>query len=125
MTTYANNRRHHGATFRARKLRKEVFKKVNLLARRRYQRADWILGRQTNIMKTMISACWALFIVITGAVGASGGQFSTDINPALRYYQAFIVAPDLSQAERDYLFLTECRGPKPPAPVRYIGRPSH
>jgi hypothetical protein len=69
---------------------------------------------QTNIMKTMKSTCWSLFIVVAGAVGASGGQFRTDINPALQYYQAFIVAPDLSQADRDYLFTTEWRGQKLP-----------
>ncbi len=65
-------------------------------------------------MKTMKSICWLTCLVIAGAVGASGGQFRTDINPALRYYQAFIVAPDLSQADRNYLFMTEWRGQKLP-----------
>src|SRR5438552_2160374 len=65
-------------------------------------------------MKTMKPICSLTCLVIAGAVGASGGQFRTDINPALRYYQAFIVAPDLSQADRNYLFMTEWRGQKLP-----------
>jgi hypothetical protein len=48
------------------------------------------------------------------ALGANGQEFRTDINPALRYYQAFIMAPrytrafvtapDLTEADYDYLF---------------------
>ncbi|HTG43150.1 MAG TPA: hypothetical protein VK633_01340, partial [Verrucomicrobiae bacterium] len=41
----------------------------------------------------------------------------TDINPAMLYYQAFQVAPDLSQADRDFLFDTEWRGQKLPPRV--------
>src|SRR5438477_10673533 len=66
------------------------------------------------MMKTMKSTGWSLFIGIACAVGASGGQFRTDINPAQHYYQAFIVAPDLSQADHDYLFTNEWRGQKLP-----------
>jgi len=68
-------------------------------------------------MKTIKPAGWLLFIVIAGTVGASGGQFEpfrSDINPALQYYQAFLVAPDLPQADRDYLFTNEWRGQKLP-----------
>src|SRR6266571_3730064 len=65
-------------------------------------------------MKTMKSICWLTCIVIAGAVGANGGQFRTDINPALKFYQAFIVAPNLPQAERDYLFTNDWRGQKLP-----------
>ena len=43
-----------------------------------------------------------------------GGEFRTDINPALRYYLAFTVAPDLSPADRDFLFNTDWRGQKLP-----------
>src|SRR5438132_4548687 len=65
-------------------------------------------------MKTTKSICLTVAIV-TGAIGsASGEQFRSDINPALQYYQAFLVAPDLSQADRDYLFTTEWRGQKLP-----------
>src|SRR5438093_2977248 len=65
-------------------------------------------------MKTMKSTGWWLLIVIVGSVGASGGQFRTDINPAMQYYQAFQVAPNLPQAERDYLFTNDWRGQKLP-----------
>jgi hypothetical protein len=40
--------------------------------------------------------------------------FRTDINPALQYYQAFILSPDLSQMDRDYLFTNEWRGQRLP-----------
>jgi hypothetical protein len=54
-------------------------------------------------------------LALIGAAAAAGGQgFRTDINPALRYYQALILAPDLSPADRDYLFQTEWRGQKLP-----------
>jgi len=74
-------------------------------------------------MKPIKSAGWLLFIVIAGAVGASGGQvepFRSDINPALQYYQAFLLAPDLPQADRDYLFTNEWRGQKLPERFGYL-----
>ena len=55
-------------------------------------------------MKTMKPIClWLL--VLTGTLpGARGEAFRTDINPALLYYQAFLLAPDpMSDADRDYL----------------------
>ena len=65
-------------------------------------------------MKTTKSICLTVAIV-TGAIGsASGEQFRTDINPAMQYYQAFLVAPDLPQADRDYLFAKEWRWQKLP-----------
>ncbi len=64
-------------------------------------------------MRTMQSICLSL-IIVTGAAGASIEPFRTDINPALRYFQAFIIAPDLSPADRDYLFTREWRGQKLP-----------
>ena len=46
-------------------------------------------------------------LVMTGALaGARGEEFRTDINPALLYYQAFTVVPDLERADRDYLWGT-------------------
>ena len=44
-------------------------------------------------------------LVLTGVLpGARGEQFRTDINPALLYYQAFLLAPDaMSEADRNYL----------------------
>src|ERR1700678_172036 len=63
-------------------------------------------------MKTMKSFCLS-WLVLTGAATAVSGQpFRTDINPALTYYQAFNVAPDYSQEDRDYLFTNEWRNQK-------------
>ena len=53
-------------------------------------------------------------------VGAGGQPSSTNINPALLYYQAFLVAPEpLPQAEWDYLSSYE--GRSQPLPARYAG----
>ena len=62
-------------------------------------------------MKRLKSLSFCLLLIIAVA-GTSGGSepFRTDINPALRYYQAYLVAPDLSQQERDYVFNREWRG---------------
>jgi len=67
------------------------------------------LGNRKNIMKTMNSICLSALIVSGATTGVSGEPFRTDINPAMQYYQAFLVAPDLSQADRDYLFTNEWR----------------
>ena len=65
-------------------------------------------------MKSITSFCWSL-LGLTGAAGAVSGQpFRTDINPALTYYQAFNVAPDHSQTDRDYLFTNQWRNQKLP-----------
>ena len=42
-----------------------------------------------NIMKTVTLLCLSFFLA-RKAVGATGEQFRTDINPALQYYQAFV-----------------------------------
>src|SRR6266404_4403389 len=57
-----------------------------------------------------------LLLVAIGGIGSGtlGEQFRTDINPALQYYQAFLLGPDLSQADRDYLFTNEWRGQELP-----------
>ena len=47
------------------------------------------------------------------AASAIGAVARTDINPALQYFQAFN-CPDLSQADRDYLFQNDWRGQKLP-----------
>ena len=50
-------------------------------------------------------------LLLTGSFLRVGGeQFRTDLNPALQYHQAFLVAPDLSQEDRDFLFANEWRG---------------
>src|SRR2546430_11188801 len=65
-------------------------------------------------MKTMNSICLSALIVSGATTGVSGEPLRTDINPAMQYYQAFLVAPDLSQADRDYLFAKEWRWQKLP-----------
>jgi hypothetical protein len=55
-----------------------------------------------TIMKTTQFARLALLILTLPA--ARGEPFRTDINPALLYYQAFLLAPDpMSDADRNYL----------------------
>jgi hypothetical protein len=52
-----------------------------------------------------------LVVTVLGAAATCGAQeFRTDINPALRYYQAFLEKPNLPQADHDYLFVREWRG---------------
>jgi len=60
----------------------------------------------------MHSICLFLLIATAAAAGTGDEPFRRDINPALRYFQAFIIAPDLSAADRDYLFAREWRGQK-------------
>ena len=62
----------------------------------------------------MKSICLALLIVTGAATAPSGEPFRTDINPALIYYRAAQLAPDLAPADRDYLFANEWRGQKLP-----------
>jgi hypothetical protein len=53
-------------------------------------------------MKTTQFTCLALLILTLPA--ARGEDFRTDINPALLYYQAFLLAPDpMSEVDRNYL----------------------
>jgi hypothetical protein len=64
-------------------------------------------------MKALKTFCSSL-LVLTGAGAANAQPFRTDINPALTYYQAFNVAPDYAQKDRDYLFTNEWRDQKLP-----------
>ena len=52
--------------------------------------------------------------------GARADSFRTDINPALIYYQAFLLEPSLPQADRDYLFTNSWRIPLPDRAVTLI-----
>src|SRR5258705_12590537 len=65
-------------------------------------------------MKSMKLICLSCLIGMVAAPHiASSAQFRTDINPAMLYYQAMNLTPDLSAADRDYLFAdTEWRGPR-------------
>jgi hypothetical protein len=65
-------------------------------------------------MKTTKFTCVAL-LILTGIVpGSHAEPYRTDINPALLYYRAFLMAPDLSPADFDYLFTTNWQGQKLP-----------
>ena len=65
-------------------------------------------------MKTWIVAAVSL-VAGTGMSGAFADQpFRTDVNPALPYYQALLVAPELSQPDREYLFSRNWRGERLP-----------
>lgn len=61
-------------------------------------------------MNAVKSICLSLLVVAGVSAGASGQPSATNINPALLYYQAFLVAPDLSEADHDYLWMTEWQG---------------
>ena len=54
-------------------------------------------------MKPLNLLCSFLLILSGRAAIAMDQSLRTDINPALRYYQAFLVAPDVSEADHDYL----------------------
>jgi hypothetical protein len=55
-------------------------------------------------MKTMKRICLSLLLLMGTAWGARGESSPTNINPALLYYQSFILAPEpMSEADRNYL----------------------
>jgi hypothetical protein len=66
------------------------------------------------MIKTMKSICLLLVIVSGAAAGVSSEQSRADINPALLYYQAFLVTPDLEQGDRDLIEANELPGQKLP-----------
>jgi hypothetical protein len=70
-----------------------------------------ILNSHKASMKSMKLMCVCCLIgMVAGAHIARGAEFRNDINPALIYYQAISLAPELSAAEREYLFVdTEWR----------------
>src|ERR1019366_1212446 len=66
-------------------------------------------------MNTLKSICLSLLVVVGVSAGASGQPSATNINPAQLYYQAFLVAPDLSEADHDFLWTKEWQGQELPA----------
>ncbi len=69
-------------------------------------------------MKICTSICSSLLIAAVGTFCAAGQPSRTDINPALLYYQAFLVAPEpLSEADDAYLYSKE--GRSQPLPERF------
>ena len=55
-------------------------------------------------MKIFALLCLLLSLCARTAAAAPDETFRTDINPALIYFQAFMLAPVLADANRDYLF---------------------
>lgn len=62
-------------------------------------------------MRIPITACLLLLFVTAPARAQNAEPFRTDINPALLYYQAFIVEPHLGQSDWDYLETNEWKAP--------------
>jgi hypothetical protein len=60
-------------------------------------------------MKRFQSFCLTL-LGSTCLLAAQDRDFRTDINPALRYYEAMILGADSPQADRDYLLTNEWQG---------------
>jgi hypothetical protein len=55
-------------------------------------------------------------LILTATVsGLRAEPYRTDVNPALLYYLSFIVSPEISQADHDYLLTNEWRGQQLPA----------
>jgi len=66
-------------------------------------------------MKNPKAIC-LLTLFLTGTVlGSRAEPCRTDINPALLYYQSFIMGAQLSQADHDYLFTNQWQGQQLPA----------
>jgi hypothetical protein len=61
-------------------------------------------------MKIFPAICLSLLLWINHASAAPDETFRTDINPALIYYQAFLLAPNSSDGSRDYLFTNNWQG---------------
>jgi hypothetical protein len=54
--------------------------------------------------------CLSLLVLAGAAAAAHSESFRTDINPALIYGRAFLLAPDLGGADSDYLFTNNWQG---------------
>jgi hypothetical protein len=65
-------------------------------------------------MKTMKPIGLSLLGLTGILLGARGEEFRTDINPALLYCRAFLLAPELSAADSDYLFTNNWQGQRFP-----------
>ncbi len=49
-------------------------------------------------------------IASLAAIAATAQEVRTDINPALRYYEAMMVSGELAPADHDYLFTNDWQG---------------
>jgi hypothetical protein len=61
-------------------------------------------------MKIIPAICVSLLLWINNAAAAPDEPFQTDINPALIYFQAFMLAPNSMDGSHDYLFTNEWHG---------------
>ena len=69
-------------------------------------------------MKITASLSLLLLLLTTGPRTARGDTFRTDINPALLYYQAFLLEPQMQPADHDY-WITNTWGWEKPLPERF------
>jgi hypothetical protein len=77
-----------------------------------------LIAKTKKPMKSLKSIWWLLFISTAVEFAARGQSFCTNINPALLYYQAFLVAPQpISDADMDY-FLSKA-GQEQKLPERF------
>jgi hypothetical protein len=66
-------------------------------------------------MKTTKPSCLSMLVLTGTLLGVRGESFRTDLNPALLYYQAFLVAPGpMSDADSDYLASKKAKEQKLP-----------
>jgi hypothetical protein len=65
-------------------------------------------------MKTMKLILLSFAVSAVAAANVQAQDYRTDINPALLYYKSFILAPNLSPADHDYLFTTNRQSGKLP-----------
>lgn len=62
-------------------------------------------------MKTIKSICVSILFLTVTMLVAHGGPSQTNINPALLYYRAFLLAPEpMSSADSDYFFSKKGQG---------------
>jgi len=61
-------------------------------------------------MKRIPAIGWWLLLPVLLAPWAKGETFRPDINPALLYYQAFLLKPELNAADHDYLVTNQWNG---------------
>lgn len=65
-------------------------------------------------MKSIQTICLLTILATSVRSPAADEPFRTDINPALRYYQAILLEPDMAQADREFLFNKDWRGAELP-----------
>lgn len=61
-------------------------------------------------MRTVKVLCLSLLAAAGALIAPRAAETSRDINPALLYFKAFLLAPPLSESEREQIFSTHWRG---------------